>query len=224
MYPAKDIAALLDVGASTLRRWSNDFEAYLSPTARKALTERGQPAQRRYTDADLALLLAIQRAIADGVPVREVQDQLARGDLVPVPDVVVRNMLESAPDAPMSGVVAPDAPMSASGALVALGYAGADVAGALVALSAALPTMSEALASVERASAALADATARQEAALRAQQYLVEELRQERAALAALRAEAAQARHHPKVLPGSPGLGARVRRWFTGGGSQGSID
>lgn len=217
MYRPKEITDALGIGATTLRRWSTDFADSLSPTAGQSIAESGGPAQRRYTDADVALLISIQRDLADSRSVEEVKARLARGDLAPAPDVVVNNLMrgttaQSALTEPPTGEDA--VPV---GALVARpGYSGHEVAAALAAISAAFPTLTEALQQVERSTEALAAATARQEAATRAQQYLVEELRQEREALATLRAEAAAERAAPKVLPVDTGLGARLRRWFTG--------
>lgn len=203
MYRPKEITDALDIGSTTLRRWSTAFADSLSPTAGQSIAESGGPAQRRYTDADVALLISIQRDLADSRTVEEVKARLARGDLAPAPDVVVNNLMhgttaQPALTEPPTGEEA--APVG--GSLAVSGFVGEEIATALAAMAAAYPTLTEALQQVERTSAALAEAAARQEAVLRAQQELIEELRAERAALAEAR------------------LGAVVRRWFAGARGQ----
>lgn len=230
MLQPRDVAATLDIGVTTLRRWSREFEPYLSAAAASSLTEAGGPTKRRYTDADVACLAAIKRAYDDRRSTQEILTLLASGALPPLEDVVVHNAAAPARDnkPPVSGSVAP---VGGSGvnpqALLAQ----------LQAISAALPALADSLAGgeqqraevtalVEQQRAALAALQAQHEAEastraeqlaamLRAQQYLVEETRQERRALEQLRQEIAAERATPKVLAEAPSLGARVRRLFT---------
>ena len=55
MLRPKDVADQLGISSPTLRLWSNNFFEVLSPAAQKATTESGTAAQRRYSDADMAV-------------------------------------------------------------------------------------------------------------------------------------------------------------------------
>lgn len=82
MLQPREVCARLGVKPSTLRRWSAQFGAWLSPTAASAITEVGGSQQRRYSEADLALLAAVQRALGRGVTVAELKQRLDAGDVV----------------------------------------------------------------------------------------------------------------------------------------------
>lgn len=215
MHRPKDISDTLGISPGTLRRWATAFADHLSPTAGAAIAETGGPAQRRFTDDDLALLAAIQRDLAGGRTIDEVNIRLSRGAITPLTDVVVDNAT-----ADQSAQRASAEPLtSGSSQVPALpwavpGYGAEELAAALVAVSNALPTMGEALTQVQQATEALTAAAERQEAATRTAQGLLEEIREERAALELARA-AAQA-PPPEVLSIDASFWDRLRRLFTG--------
>lgn len=49
----KELLPLLGVGSNTLRLWSMEFAAFLSPSAQAQVSEKGTPLQRRYADHDV---------------------------------------------------------------------------------------------------------------------------------------------------------------------------
>ena len=63
MYRAGTVAERLGVAVTTVRSWSTEFQAYLSPSAGK---QAGGTGQRRYTDGDLATLGHVKRLLAQG--------------------------------------------------------------------------------------------------------------------------------------------------------------
>ena len=65
------VARELDISLSTLRRWSDEFSAYLSTTAGAA----GQ-AHRRYLDSDITTLLTIKNWVNEGMTYEQVHQQL----------------------------------------------------------------------------------------------------------------------------------------------------
>ena len=65
------VARELDISLSTLRRWSDEFSAYLSNSAGAA----GQ-AHRRYLDSDITTLLTIKNWVNEGMTYEQVHQQL----------------------------------------------------------------------------------------------------------------------------------------------------
>jgi len=59
-----EIASRLGVSVSTLRRWSQQFSAYLSEVAQAS--DGGSPRHRRYTDEDLGTLITIKGLLTEG--------------------------------------------------------------------------------------------------------------------------------------------------------------
>ena len=71
------VAARLDVSASTLRRWSKEFAPFLSQTAGyPELSSNGRTSHRRYTDEDLETLIIIKGLLAEGYSYRQVAKRL----------------------------------------------------------------------------------------------------------------------------------------------------
>jgi DNA-binding transcriptional MerR regulator len=77
MYRPKEAADRLGIAAVTLRAWSNEFASFLSDAARKTITGRGQAAQRRYTDNDIAILQRAKRLLGSGATYDEARRRLA---------------------------------------------------------------------------------------------------------------------------------------------------
>ncbi len=68
IHRPSDAARLLGIPASTLRRWSQQFSAFLSPSARKAADETaGFSGHRRYTEEDVRTLAQAQRLLGLGL-------------------------------------------------------------------------------------------------------------------------------------------------------------
>lgn len=65
------VARELDISLSTLRRWSDEFSAYLSSSAGAA----GQP-HRRYLDSDITTLHTIKNWVNEGMTYEQVHQQL----------------------------------------------------------------------------------------------------------------------------------------------------
>jgi DNA-binding transcriptional MerR regulator len=82
MINVRIAADLLSVAASTVRRWSTEFEEFLAPAANPA---PGQP--RFYTDDDLAILNTVLVLRGQRQPFHAIRDALARGErLEPLTD------------------------------------------------------------------------------------------------------------------------------------------
>lgn len=82
MYKTRDLVALFDVTGETIRTWSMEFAAYLSPTA-----QPGAGRQRFYTDDDLTVLSLVAAMKAEGKVFDDIHAALKtgqRGDLVEV--------------------------------------------------------------------------------------------------------------------------------------------
>ena len=96
MYRAGTVAERLGVAVTTVRSWSTEFQAYLSPSAGK---QAGGTGQRRYTDGDLATLGHVKRLLAQGWTFEEARRALEgmtpeQRTTPPAPDVA-----EPPPDA-----------------------------------------------------------------------------------------------------------------------------
>lgn len=71
------VAARLDVSASTLRRWSKEFAPFLSQTAGyPELSSNSGASHRRYTDEDLETLIIIKGLLAEGYSYHQVAKRL----------------------------------------------------------------------------------------------------------------------------------------------------
>jgi DNA-binding transcriptional MerR regulator len=71
------VAARLDVSASTLRRWSKEFAPFLSQTAGyPELSFNGGASHRRYADEDLETLIIIKGLLAEGYSYSQVAKRL----------------------------------------------------------------------------------------------------------------------------------------------------
>jgi DNA-binding transcriptional MerR regulator len=85
MYRPKEVTERLGVSSATLRRWSDQFADYLSPSAGRSVNETGGATQRRYTDQDAQVLAAVKRLLDDGNTYEEVARKLPEsvmGDVV----------------------------------------------------------------------------------------------------------------------------------------------
>lgn len=207
MHRPKDVTTRLGISSTTLRRWAATFGDYLSPTAASAIAQTGGPAQRRYTDADVALLAAIQRELASGRTVDETLVRLQRGGLRSSPHGVAHDNTPETPELNQRASTEP--PMSETLSLVGVSEP-TEWHAALLALIESAPTITAALAQVE--------ATTRElRAATEAQRSLQAELRAEREALAALRASPLVPipAHDAPAAPVS--AWQRVKRLFTEG-------
>ena len=76
LYRPREVAARLAIAPVTLRLWSSRFAAALSSSARPARTNRGYPAQRRYTEADLQALLCVRDLLKQGLTYDQIQPRL----------------------------------------------------------------------------------------------------------------------------------------------------
>ena len=71
------VAARLDISASTLRRWSKEFAPFLSQTAGyPELSSNSGTSHRRYTDEDLETLIIIKGLLAEGYSYHQVAKRL----------------------------------------------------------------------------------------------------------------------------------------------------
>ncbi|MGE0541253.1 MAG: MerR family transcriptional regulator [Dehalococcoidia bacterium] len=216
MHRPKEVTSRLGISSTTLRRWAATFADYLSPTAGVAIAETGGHAQRRYTDADVALLAAIKRELDGGRTVDETLVRLQRGDLRPDPVVADHDNTPEQPEIAQRASIEP--PIGDSDAALALvgGSDAAQMQAAILALIDSAPTITDALAQVTATTCALQETT-------EAQQALLAELRAERASLEAARAELQAIRDSPLVpnidheTPTPPlTWGQRVKRLLSG--------
>jgi DNA-binding transcriptional MerR regulator len=69
----QEMAARLEVSAATLRRWSDEFAAFLSDDAHAS--NDGQPV--RYTDADLTTLITVKSLMAEGLSYEQARERLS---------------------------------------------------------------------------------------------------------------------------------------------------
>ncbi len=75
MYRAGEVAEKLKISPATLRLWSNQFSAFLSPSARKGPTD-SVSAQRRYVDEDVELLFQAKAILGRGLTYGEARRKL----------------------------------------------------------------------------------------------------------------------------------------------------
>lgn len=72
-YAPTDVARMLGIEGATLRKYAQEFAAYLSPGAAAS----GPKVRRRYTDSDIALLRDAQARLAAGATYAQVRALLA---------------------------------------------------------------------------------------------------------------------------------------------------
>ena len=72
----QDVASRLDISASTLHRWTDEFTGFLSPAAVSADTKQN----RQYTDEDLSTLITIKGLMGEGLSYDQVHEHLAKLD------------------------------------------------------------------------------------------------------------------------------------------------
>ena len=77
----QEMASRLEVSASTLRRWSEEFSAYLSSEADSSEGKQ----HRRYSDEDLATLITVKGLMADGLTYEQVRERLGELRASPPP-------------------------------------------------------------------------------------------------------------------------------------------
>jgi DNA-binding transcriptional MerR regulator len=94
----KDLTTQLGISASTLRLWTEKFAPVLSPSATKATTETGTPAQRRFTDDDLITLTRAKQLLGQNKTYEEVLEALERDD-----ELVIPEGIPTPPSAPSTG-------------------------------------------------------------------------------------------------------------------------
>ena len=70
----QDVASRLDISASTLHRWTDEFAEFLSPEAVSA--EKKQ--SRQYTDQDLTALITIKGLMSEGLSYDQVREHLSK--------------------------------------------------------------------------------------------------------------------------------------------------
>jgi DNA-binding transcriptional MerR regulator len=68
----QEMASRLEVSASTLRRWTEEFTEFLSEEARS--TDAGQP--HRYTNEDLTTLITVKGLMTEGLSYDQVRQRL----------------------------------------------------------------------------------------------------------------------------------------------------
>jgi DNA-binding transcriptional MerR regulator len=103
-YSLKEVAALLGIAPSTLRKWSEQFDALLSDSVRQAAVTGGQTTQPRYTEADFAILHRAKTLLRSGHTYDQVRRELVGDSLTD----------ESDTSAPMLQLVPSDDPVRAS--------------------------------------------------------------------------------------------------------------
>lgn len=82
-YRPGDVAKRLDIAVVTLRVWSNEFAAFLSDAAQRSLSGDGKPAQRRYSDSDIALLNRAKTLLQSGRTFDEARQALVEDEPIP---------------------------------------------------------------------------------------------------------------------------------------------
>jgi DNA-binding transcriptional MerR regulator len=78
----QEVASRLEVSPSTLRRWSEEFSEFLSPEADSSEGKQ----HRRYSDEDLATLIAVKGLMAEGLTYDQVREHLSEQSLGGRPD------------------------------------------------------------------------------------------------------------------------------------------
>jgi DNA-binding transcriptional MerR regulator len=70
----QDVASRLDISASTLHRWTDEFAEFLSSEAVSADNKQG----RQYLDEDLTTLITIKGLMGEGLSYDQVREHLSR--------------------------------------------------------------------------------------------------------------------------------------------------
>lgn len=76
MYTPAQAATRANVHGNTIRNWSREYAAFLSPSA------RGEHGPRLYDDADPSVLCAIAALRKSGVPANEIPSHLQRQEAI----------------------------------------------------------------------------------------------------------------------------------------------
>lgn len=84
-YRPGEAAQQLGIAAPTLRRYSVQFAAHLSPSASAAVAQGGGALERRYTARDIATLKRASGLLARGLTFDQVKQQLGQADDAPAP-------------------------------------------------------------------------------------------------------------------------------------------
>ena len=79
-----EIATRLGVSVSTLRRWSQQFSAYLSDVAQSSDDDSAR--HRRYTDEDLGTLITIKGLLTEGYTYSQARRRLQVTQVDPTPE------------------------------------------------------------------------------------------------------------------------------------------
>ena len=66
LFRPADAANRLGISPATLRVWSNQFGSFLEPAARQTVTGAGGGSQRRYSEADIAILSQVKQLLGSG--------------------------------------------------------------------------------------------------------------------------------------------------------------
>jgi DNA-binding transcriptional MerR regulator len=78
-----EIAQELRISPSTLRRWSTEFARFLSESAgRPEPSAQGEPAHRRYTSRDMAILSTVGDLLRKGLTYRQITAHLERAQQI----------------------------------------------------------------------------------------------------------------------------------------------
>jgi DNA-binding transcriptional MerR regulator len=81
----KEVQTALGVSAPTLRAWSGEFAAHLSPGAQSSQTPEGTYTQRRYAASDVAVFRRIKALLDRGLTYEMINEALASdriGDII----------------------------------------------------------------------------------------------------------------------------------------------
>lgn len=92
-YRPGDVAKQLDIAVVTLRVWSNEFAGFLSEGAQRSVSSDGKPAQRRYSDSDVALLKQAKALLESGRTYDEARRALVENE--PIPPQMVATLEEA---------------------------------------------------------------------------------------------------------------------------------
>jgi len=69
MHSPGEVSGILQIPASTLRRYVAEYKEFLSP-------EATQPRNRRFNQTDLGVLAKIRQGLNDGIPSEKIKDDL----------------------------------------------------------------------------------------------------------------------------------------------------
>lgn len=75
-YRPQQLCALLSIAPTTLRLWTSELSAFLSPGATGAINNSGQHTHRRFSEADVAILRRARGLLGRGLSYAQVRDRL----------------------------------------------------------------------------------------------------------------------------------------------------